>query len=114
MNFILVFILPSVFGFKLIYENLDKKSKFNLFLYECMLLLISNLICTFLTLTVTKKDLNIVKYASSSAKFSLLYIVLLIFVGCIIGFIITIVVKYFRINIEVKHEKSSKRIKNSK
>ena len=116
MSFIFVFILPSVFGFKLLYENIEKKNKLGLALYECMILILSNLICTILVLLVNKNDCNIVEYAASSMKFSIIYIVLSIFIGCIIGFIITIIDKYFSIDIEVKYEKkkSSKRIKNTK
>lgn len=113
MNFIFVFILPSVFGFKLIYDNVDKKNKINLIIYECMLLLISNLICSILVLIKSSEDYSIVLNASNSIKFSIIYIILSIFIGCIVGFIITIFDKYFNINIEVKYDKK-KSIKNSK
>ena len=116
MNFVFVFILPSVFGFKLLYENIDKKNKFNLFLYECMIVLLSNLICTILVFIKNDVDCNIVNYVSSSMNFSIIYIILSIFIGCIIGFIITIIDKYLSINVEVKYEKkkSSKNSKSSK
>ena len=94
MNFILVFILPSVFGFKLIYDNVDKKDKFLLFLYECMLLVLTNLVSTFLVIIKNKIDSSIVQYALNSMNFSAIYIVLSIFVSCIIGFIIVVIYKY--------------------
>ena len=105
MNFILVFILPSVFGFKLLYENIDKKNKLNLIIYESIIILLSNLVCTFLVLIKNNNDCNIVEYASSSMNFSIIYIIFYIFIGCIIGFIITVIEKYFSINVEVKYEK---------
>ena len=113
MNFIFVFILPSVFGFKLIYDNVDKSKKMNLIIYECILLLLSNLICSILVLIKNSEDCNIVLNAANSIKFSIIYIILSIFIGCIVGFIITVVDKYFSINIEVCHEKK-KSIKNNK
>ena len=122
MNFILVFILPSVFGFKLMYDNLEKKDNLILFIYECMIILLSNLICTALVYFINNKDCNIVEYAESSMSFSIIYIMISIFIGCIIGFIITIVDKFFSIDVEVKYEKKEKisdkklqkSIKNSK
>ena len=115
MNFVLVFILPSVFGFKLMYENLEKKNKLNLFIYGCMILVLTNMICTGLILINNKTDGSIVDNAYYSMFFSVTYMLLSIFIGCIVGFIITIIDKYFNINIEVKHEKkNNKNSKNNK
>ena len=112
MNFVLVFILPSIFGFKLIYDNIDyKKNKLNLFIYSCILVLLTNFICSILVLLKNSADCNIVLNASNSLKFSLIYIAISIFVGYIIGFIITFVDKYFNINVEVVREKNTKNSK---
>ena len=113
MNYLLVFVLPSIFGFKLIYDNVDKKDKLLLFIYECMLLVLTNLVCTILVVIKNKSDYGIVEYAASSMKFSIIYIILSIFISCIIGFIIVVIYKYMSINIEVKHEKKE-RNKNNK
>ena len=113
MNFIFVFILPSIFGFKLIHANVDKKNKLNLIIYGGMLLLINNLLTSILVLFKNSDDFNIVYSATNSVKMSIAYIFLSIFIGCIVGLLITIFDKYLNINVEVKHEKK-KSTKNSK
>ena len=115
MNFIFVFILPSVFGFKLMYNNIEKKDKMNLFIYECMILLLSNLICSILFLLKNRAIYNIVEYMNISMGYAIIYIALSSIIGCIIGFLIIVVSKYFNISIEVKYEKKDKKhLKKSK
>ena len=113
MNYVFVFILPSVFGFKLIYNNVEKHDKLNLIIYECILLLITNLICSAFVLFKNSGEYSIVYNATNSTKFSVAYIIFSIFISLIVGLIITIFDKYLKINVEVKHEKN-KSIKNYK
>ena len=113
MSNIFAFILPSVFGFKLMYDNLEKKDKLTLLIYECMIVLLSNIVSTILVLIKNGVDGSIIANVQNSMKFSVAYILLSIFVGCIIGFIIIFLDKYFNISIEVSHE-NKKNIKNNK
>ena len=113
MNFVFVFILPSVFGFKLLYDNVEKKDKLNLIMYGCMLLVITNLLTSIFVMFKNSDDFNIVYSATNSVKMSITYIFLSIFIGCITGLIITIFDKYLKIDVEVKHEKK-KSTKNNK
>ena len=78
-----------------------------------MLLLISNLLCSMFVVIKNMGDYNLVYTTSNSIKLSIAYIVLSIFIGCIVGLIIVICHKYFNINVEVKNEKE-KGIKNNK
>ena len=113
MNFVFVFILPSVFGFKLIYDNVDRNNKINLIMYECMLLVISNLLTSILVLFKNKGEYSVVLNATNSTRFAVAYIFLSILIGIVVGLIITILDKYLNISVEVKHE-NKKNIKNNK
>ena len=115
MSFIFVFILPSVFGFKLLYNNVEKKDNLNLLIYESIILLLSNLICCILVIIKNKGIYDIASYASGNIGFSIAYIFLSAIIGCIISIILIFAHQYFNISVEVRHEKKTKKSnKNSK
>lgn len=113
MYSLLIFLLPSVLGIKII-DILSKKGKIKDFvIYYLLLVLFSNFICMGAIIILNNFDSNIFLYMTEHLKFSFKYLILSMLVNLILGFIFSIFIKYVSISLEVKNENSKKNIKNN-
>jgi len=107
MNSLFILLLPSILGLKIISHLYPKKTNRDLIFYYLLLILFSNVICMLFVVLVNKFDGNLCMYIGDHLKFSLKYVFLSIFTNVILGFVFSILIKNFKISLEVKNEKKN-------
>lgn len=114
MNFIIVFILPSVLGLKLfMHFNKDKKI-FDLITTYLLFLLLSNFMAMTISYIYTKTITDIVAYASGCLLFAIKYMSLMLILNVVLSILSTIIDKYLIFDIEVENERKTNKRKSIK
>lgn len=108
MNFIIVFMLPSVLGIKIFNHLNGNKIDFNALIYYLLLVLFSNYGCMCYLALTNKLEVNLVEYALGNYIFSIKYITLMLVLNAILSVIFTIIRKYFVFSIEVENDRKKK------
>jgi len=110
VNFVLVYLLPSILGLKLfIYFNKDYKL-LDISIYYLLFILFSNYISFIILIIFKWGEYNLLEYSSTNFVFCVKYMTILLFVNIILAILFTIIKKYFTFTIEVENA----RIKNKK
>jgi len=103
MNFIIVFLLPSILALKT-YINLNKENKLSLCIINYLLfVLFSNYIAMLILMIFKGEVINLVAHAENDYIFCVKYITLSILINIILSIVATIVEKYISFEIEVEN-----------
>lgn len=111
MNFLIVFLLPSVLAIKLFIHLNNEKKVSDMIIYYSLFALFSNCISMILVAIKNKTALNLVEYATNNYIFSIKYIILMVIVNIFLAILFTIIKKYFYFTIEVENGKKKKKNK---
>lgn len=101
---ILILILPSVLGIKIIQRIKNNVNTRDLIMYFLLLVLFSNFLIMLPIILLNGFDGNILTYINDHYIFSFKYELLSIFVNCILPVLFIIVEKYLQVDVEVKDE----------
>ena len=103
MNFVIVFMLPSILGLKLFMSfNKDKKT-FDYIIDYFLFLLFSNFGIMLVINILNNNISNIVEYISNNFDFAIKYITISLMINIFLAFIYTITRKYITFDIEVEN-----------
>lgn len=111
MDFIIVFLLPSILGIKLFTYLSNDKKLYNTILYYLLFVLFSNYLSMIIVAIKNNLELNLVEYSMNNYIFSIKYITLMLLINIFLAVVFIIIKKYFYCTIEVENGKKNKKIK---
>lgn len=104
MYSLLIILLPSVLGLKIINHLCVKMKNKELLFNYLLLVLFSNMVCMGLVVLLNNFDENLCLYIDEHLKFAFKYLLLLIITNTLLGFVFSVSIKNFKIKLEVKNE----------
>ncbi len=114
MNFLIVYMLPSILGLKM-FMNFNKEKKiFDLIIYYLLFVLFSNFFAMVFLMIINQGELNLINYSTTNFLFSVKYMAVALVLNVILSILFSVISKYFTFTIEVENEKKSKRKTKSK